>query len=254
MEKQWGSRVSTLSQRCGQPASQPASRWLAGNTRSLSVRRVAPYGVRLHMHWGNHWHAGHTAGVVIAGLAAAFRMRGHCSAGFGFSYPSTSTAACAAASYTHIFDQVLGEIQSVVPSQFSVLDVPADGNCLFHAIAQSHSIASGRGRLSLPQSKHKAKQLRLQANDVLCPDGTPSQADYNGIPLSLTIEPIGGESGRGYCARLRQDSQWGSAAEILALSMSLQCPIVVYHRVQGSQMVVLDTYGRGQPGPQVCFA
>jgi ketosteroid isomerase-like protein len=48
------------------------------------------------------------------------------------------------------------------------------------------------------------------------------------LPVSLIIEPLGGESEAGYCTRLRQGGQWGSTAEVLALTKVLQRPIRVH--------------------------
>ena len=72
------------------------------------------------------------------------------------------------------------------------------------------------------------------------------------MPVGLIIEPRPGEGGRGYCARLRRDGEWGSAAEILALTRVLGCPITVYRRgVGGGPPVPLDSYGPAEAGPPV---
>jgi len=59
-----------------------------------------------------------------------------------------------------------------------------------------------------------------------------------GVPCSLLIEPLQGETPSGYCQRLRQTGQWGSAAEIMALSVHLKRPITVHTR--GSMRVKTD--------------
>ena len=59
-----------------------------------------------------------------------------------------------------------------------------------------------------------------------------------GVPCSLLIEPLQGETPSGYCQRLRQAGQWGSAAEIMALSVHLKRPITV--RTRESRRVKKD--------------
>jgi hypothetical protein len=152
------------------------------------------------------------------------------------------------------FDVVLSTIQlgaatGAVKSQLQQIDVPGDGNCLFHAVAVSHSVATGHGLLSPTESLRRARELRRIANDYLCPGGAPAAMELNGLPVELVIEPLGGEGGRGYCRRLRQDGQWGGAAEILALSKQLRCPIAVYTRgARRGALDELDVYGREERG------
>ena len=65
--------------------------------------------------------------------------------------------------------------------------------------------------------------------DVLCPAGTPDpDLAIGGLPASLLIEPLGGENEAGYCKRMRQSGEWGSTAEILALTRLLNRPIRVH--------------------------
>ena len=91
------------------------------------------------------------------------------------------------------------------PSQLSVIDVLPDGNCLFNAIAVSKAlnVPTGARLLSTTEVRREARQLRLAANDFLCPRGVPSKDEVGGLPLELVMEPRGAEGGRGYCARLR---------------------------------------------------
>ena len=148
------------------------------------------------------------------------------------------------------FDRVLQDVRA--GGSLVAVDVPGDGNCLFASIAVSHAVAhTGKLPERAALAQH-AQQLRLQANDLLCPGGNPSPDEINGFPLALVMEPAPGEDGCGYCARLRQNGQWGSAAEILALSQVLHCPIAVYHRPLGSDAPEeMDTYGREEAGRSV---
>eukprot|EP01052_Picozoa_sp_SAG31_P002959 SAG31_NODE_108_length_24741_cov_6.933041_11_plen_239_part_00 len=135
------------------------------------------------------------------------------------------------------------------PTQLAVVDVLPDGNCLFNAIAVSqHLNTPVNPRLLSPREvQREARKLRTAANDFLCPRGRPSKQEVGGLPLDLIMEPRGAEGGRGYCRRLRRDGEWGSMAEIIALSEVLCCPIAVYHRRFG-RIELQDTYGGQQPG------
>jgi hypothetical protein len=59
------------------------------------------------------------------------------------------------------------------------------------------------------------------------------------------MEPRGNEDGCGYCKRLRQKGQWGSAAEILALSRVLGRAISVHERERpsGTSLKLVAKYG-----------
>jgi hypothetical protein len=152
------------------------------------------------------------------------------------------------------FDRVVHDLeqqqQTLVP-----VDVPGDGNCLFSSIAVSHTVATAGAVPSAAAFVERARQLRILANDLLCPGGNPSPDEINGFPLALVMEPGPGEDGCGYCARLRREGQWGSAAEILALTKVLSCPIAVYHTPggMGSEPVEMDTYGLEEGGPRVAI-
>ena len=59
----------------------------------------------------------------------------------------------------------------------------------------------------------------------------------------LVIEPLNGESTCEYCARMRRSGQWGTAAEILALTRVLHRPIIVY-TLRSGKFNILEQYGR----------
>jgi hypothetical protein len=100
---------------------------------------------------------------------------------------------------------------------------------------------------STSERRSRAQALRLLANDFLCPGGCPSSERMEGLPLALVIEPSDNEDGCGYCKRLRESGQWGSAAEIVALSIVLGRSISVHRRSnhQGS-IELMATYGENQ--------
>lgn len=77
--------------------------------------------------------------------------------------------------------------------------------------------------------------------DLLCPHGSPDpELSFGGVPVPLLIEPRGGESESGYCRRLRTAGEWGSTAELLALTRVLRRPIRV------CTPFGTETYGEGE--------
>ena len=106
------------------------------------------------------------------------------------------------------------------------------GDCLFVAVAVAEAYARSGAVLpyGAPGRSSLAQSLRLACNDLLCPGGVPSTEPLKGqdIPPSLLIETLPGESPRGYCKRLRQKGQWGSAAELAALAVVLDRQINVF--------------------------
>lgn len=134
------------------------------------------------------------------------------------------------------------------------MDVPGDGNCLFSSIAISHAAVTAGDVPSISAVSKRARKLRMQANDLLCPNGCPSEDEINGFPIAMIMEPALGEDGCGYCARLRRDGQWGSAAEILALTKVLHSPIAVFHTPSGAtEPQEMDTYGADENGPSLAI-
>jgi hypothetical protein len=72
------------------------------------------------------------------------------------------------------------------------------------------------------------------------------------VLVGLIIELRSREGGRGYCAKLHRDGEWGFVAEILAFTRVLGCPIMIYRRGAGcGPPVPLDSYGPADAGPHV---
>jgi len=110
-----------------------------------------------------------------------------------------------------------------------VHEVSGDGDCLFSAIAAAEALADGSIVPAGSALSDRAAELRSSAMDLLCPTGVPDGAlTLGGLPVDLLIELQPGEDGRGYCSRLRRRGEWGSTAEILALSHVLGRPISVH--------------------------
>lgn len=117
--------------------------------------------------------------------------------------------------------------------QLELHETPMDGDCLFSAVALSQSLID---HIPAPS----ASMLRIQANDLLCPNGEPDpELTLGELPVSLLIEPLNGESERQYCRRMRRLGEWGSTAELLALTHVLKRPIEV-HTAFGKDA---DVYG-----------
>lgn len=114
------------------------------------------------------------------------------------SLSTVGPAPCARASRASFaeFDRVLQDVQASASSLVPV-DVPGDGNCLFSSIAVSHGFATSGAVPGAAAFAKRARQLRLQANDLLCPGGDPSPEEINGFPIALVMEPNPGEDGCG---------------------------------------------------------
>ena len=76
------------------------------------------------------------------------------------------------------FDRVLQDVQASASSLVQV-DVPGDGNCLFSSIAVSHGFATSGAVPGAAAFTKRARKLRLQANDLLCPGKYASHPQHN---------------------------------------------------------------------------
>ena len=128
------------------------------------------------------------------------------------------------------------------PERITLFDVPHDGNCLFSAVALSVAIVDDAPAQTRARAvRTAAARLRTAAMDLLCPHGSPDpELSFGGLPVPLLIEPRGGESESGYCRRLRTAGEWGSTAELLALTRVLRRPIRV------CTSFGTETYGDGE--------
>ena len=120
---------------------------------------------------------------------------------------------------------------SALKAQLQLLDVPHDGDCMFTAVALSAAIVDQEPANSRARAlRNAAAQLRSDALDVLCPAGYPAEVEplASGLPASVLVEPRVTETGAEYCSRMRRAGEWGSSAELLALTRVLGRPIRVY--------------------------
>merc|ERR1711966_414369 len=65
-------------------------------------------------------------------------------------------------------------------------DVEGGGDCLFQSIATAEDPKRGSNAIA-----KRSMELRLLANDYLCPNGCPSEEEVDGLPISMAMEPLG---------------------------------------------------------------
>jgi len=116
-----------------------------------------------------------------------------------------------------IYGIMLAAASSTVAS-FNIADVEGNGDCLFQAISRSEMDGRTPNRDSI---RLRAAELRILANDWLCPNGKPSdkvtgplwclqtpsislefivflyEKVVDGLPVEMVMEPLNGE-GRKY--------------------------------------------------------
>ena len=188
----------------------------------------------------------HSAGFALgrASVPRSFRFGGgyrefrqSAILGNGVVQLALGRCAAAAAATAHFDEMMLAIVPqllfafSALKSQLQLLDVPHDGDCMFTAIALSAAIVDQEPANSRARAlRNAAAQLRSDALDVLCPAGYPAEVEplASGLPASVLVEPRATETGAEYCSRMRRAGEWGSSAELLALTRVLGRPIRVY--------------------------
>lgn len=118
----------------------------------------------------------------------------------------------------------------------TIRQVPGDGNCLFHSIAATLSLAVNRTHVSMSDtSLLRSNSALLRAQAVDCLSRNPRRvlflqgSEY--LRASDLVSAAAAQydlSGDEYCAQMRQDSRWGGGPEIVALCNVLKRPIHVY--------------------------
>ena len=133
-----------------------------------------------------------------------------------------------------------------------IIDVERNGDCLFQSIAVAEAWGDNQALPSTSERRSRAQALRLLANDFLFPGGCFSSSIMECLPLALIIEPQGDEDVSGYCKRLRKSGEWGTAAEILALSIVLGRSISVHRRSPHKVSIeLMATYGENSKGTEL---
>ena len=113
---------------------------------------------------------------------------------------SASSAACSASSSS-----------SSTSFTGHVVNMPADGNCLFHAMF--HELR----RLGLGTEVCDAHALRLHLADWIQQHG--DKAECAGLSLAEWIQLETDDELAGYVARMRRDGEWGGITEMYALTV-----------------------------------
>ncbi len=109
----------------------------------------------------------------------------------------------------------------LAPLQLAIVQIAADGNCLYAAVAdqiKARNVAlAGGGAASVASMRGTAADFMLAHADDYAPflDLPDGCADANAA-LQL------------YCDRLRSSNEWGGQLELRALAAALRCVIVVH--------------------------
>merc|ERR1719265_2144483 len=105
---------------------------------------------------------------------------------------------------------------------------------MFQSVAQGLSVADGKGVLS-PTAEHtRGQELRARAMEEL---------KRRREEIEWAIE---GNFKR-YVKRMSKQGKWGGEPELLMLSRSLQCPIVVF--THNPDLRQIQAYGEHYTGP-----
>mmetsp|Transcript_77761 Transcript_77761/g.128878 ORF Transcript_77761/g.128878 Transcript_77761/m.128878 type:complete len:259 (+) Transcript_77761:58-834(+) len=117
--------------------------------------------------------------------------------------------------------------------EFQVIPVAGNGDCMFQSVAQGLSVAAGQGVLSGITEHMRGMELRAQAMEEL---------KRRREEIEWAIE---GNFKR-YVKRMSKQGKWGGEPELLMLSHSLQCPILVY--TYNPDLRLIQTYGEELQG------
>lgn len=117
-----------------------------------------------------------------------------------------------------------------------VRQVPGDGNCLFHSLAASLSVAETGKHMNFTFSfcdRSTSMRLRQRAIDVLSKRPLRKlflQGDeyLQASDLVQTAASQYSITGDEYCRLMRKDGYWGGGPEIVAISNALRRPIHIY--------------------------
>merc|ERR1719446_1200396 len=148
-------------------------------------------------------------------------------------------------------------------TRLAVYDVPPDGDCLFSAVAVSPALCDGATQPPPSELRQSAGALRAAAMQLLCPAGKPSEdLELGGLPAALLLDPLHGETGEGYCQRMVQRGEWGSMAEVLALTRVLRRPIRIHllsdstaeHASAEERALSSELYGAEEEGAELGLA
>eukprot|EP00930_Biecheleria_cincta_P006317 TRINITY_DN107304_c0_g1_i1.p1 TRINITY_DN107304_c0_g1~~TRINITY_DN107304_c0_g1_i1.p1 ORF type:complete len:318 (+),score=90.99 TRINITY_DN107304_c0_g1_i1:47-1000(+) len=121
----------------------------------------------------------------------------------------------------------------------TILEIPADGNCLYRSIA--HQIREFRP--DLHNLKRSAEEGFFEVR-ALCADSLRKDSDQ----YSPFAELKDGEDFLGYCERVENSADWGGELELRALADALNVHIHVF-RAEASEPLILGSAAKqaGEP-------
>jgi len=164
-----------------------------------------------------------------------------------------ASAAAASAGARAAEEAALGRL--LAPLGLALHAVPADGSCLFAAVADQLAVGAGRRTL-------RADDVRRRAADVL-------RSRWPEFAPFLPFEPRDGYAAEGapaavraavesYARRLEATAAWGGHPELRALASTLGAPILVYQahgepwrfEPDGAEVAVSAPAGRAGAGAE----
>jgi OTU domain-containing protein 6 len=118
------------------------------------------------------------------------------------------------------------------PLSLKIHPIPADGNCLYRAVADQLLTLATAATASPPPSTPDHRTLRTRAADfirVYWEDFAPflPYEEGDAYPAAEAAGEVRSAVAR-YCDRMATSASWGGHPEIRALANVLGCPIVVY--------------------------
>eukprot|EP01113_Clastostelium_recurvatum_P039266 TRINITY_DN5983_c0_g2_i1.p1 TRINITY_DN5983_c0_g2~~TRINITY_DN5983_c0_g2_i1.p1 ORF type:complete len:320 (-),score=83.72 TRINITY_DN5983_c0_g2_i1:525-1484(-) len=127
----------------------------------------------------------------------------------------------------------------------TIRDIPADGNCLFCAVADQLETVKGG-----PMIKDRHMKLRQSAAEYIYSHGDDfspfllaDSEDFDADPAALV---------ESYCAKISDPSVWGGQIEIQALTHSLRTPIIV-HAANVPDVVMGTEYTSSSPPLHISY-
>lgn len=131
----------------------------------------------------------------------------------------------------------------MAPLRLAIAQIPADGNCLYAAVADQikvRRLASGSALASVAQLRGLAADYMLAHADDFAPFlDLPDDCADMGAAL------------RQHCDTLRSSNEWGGQLELRALAAALACVIVV-HTADGAPLRMGDDVA-GAPELHVAY-
>jgi OTU domain-containing protein 6 len=114
-------------------------------------------------------------------------------------------------------EQLQQQICSSAHAHYTIAEIPADGHCLYRAVAAQLNI----------NNTHNTSQEDYRSVRGICADRLLQHADEY-APFAELDDEDGSNNFANYCERVRSGTEWGGHLEIRALATALQRPIHIY--------------------------